>query len=333
MKNVLYVGNALSNKGKTITTIESLGDKLKEICDIKIASRHSNKFLRMLDMITLVIINRSKADYVLIDTYSTSNYYYAIIISQLSRLLRLKYIPILHGGNLESRLKRNPNLSRLVFKYAHVLVAPSNYLKQTFESYGYNNIIHIPNFIELDYYPFINREIKDIRLLWVRSFSTIYNPELAIKVLEKLKEKRFKASLTMVGPEVDGSFSEVKKLAKKKGLNVEFTGQLSKQEWIALSKNHNIFINTTNIDNTPVSVIEAMALGLPIVSTNVGGLPFLINREEGILIEPNNVTAMVQAVLKLNNNQKFKDIIVSNARRKAETFDWHIIKQKWKSLL
>ena len=68
---------------------------------------------------------------------------------------------------------------------------------------------------------------------------------------------------------------------------MNFTGKLSKQEWRDLSKDYNVFINTTNFDNTPVSVIEAMALGIPVVSTNVGGLPFLItDKVDGVLVEP-----------------------------------------------
>ena len=74
MKNVLYIGNALSNSGKTITTIETLGENLKRICTVKTASKKTNKFLRLLDMVKLVLIETVKADYVLIDTYSTQTF-------------------------------------------------------------------------------------------------------------------------------------------------------------------------------------------------------------------------------------------------------------------
>ena len=115
MKNVLYIGNALSNSGKTITTIDILGENLKEFCAVYTASKKTNKFLRLLDMIKLVLMKQFKADYVLIDTYSTTNFYYALIISQLCRILSLKYIPILHGGNLPKRLLANPKLCYLIF--------------------------------------------------------------------------------------------------------------------------------------------------------------------------------------------------------------------------
>jgi len=334
MIKILYIGNALSNKGKTSTTIETLSKHLREICSIKIASNKSNKISRVLDMIKLVLANNSKTDFVLIDTYSTTNFYYALIISQLCRFFKLKYITILHGGNLELRLKENSTLSGLIFKNAHEIVAPSNFLKTVFSSYGYSEVLFIPNTIEIENYEFKNRSINTIELLWVRSFASIYNPEQAVLVLEQLLKMNYDARLTMVGPDVDGSFAKIKDLANAKDLEVNFTGKLSQPEWIALSKKCNVFINTTNIDNTPVSVIEAMALGLPVVTTNVGGLPYLIDDyTDGLLVPPQDVKSMVSAILKLKSEDTFRFKLITRARSKVEKFDWNAVKPKWKTLL
>jgi len=334
MKNVLYVGNALSSKGKTVTPIETLSEHLKEICHVKVASRRTNIVLRLLDMIILVLKHRCWADVVLIDTYSTLNFNYAVIISGICRIFKIEYIPILHGGNLENRLKNYPKLSASLFKNAKCLVSPSKFLKLKFEDYGYSNIIYIPNCIELNNYKFQNRRIDNIKLLWVRSFSEIYNPKLAVMVFEALIAKGYNTELTMVGPDIDGSLIETEKLAKEKNLSINFTRKLTKKDWIALSQQHNIFLNTTNFDNMPVSVIEAMALGLPIVSTNVGGLTYLIDHhKEGILVDPNDSDAIVNAILQLKKDNEFKNTLVVNARTKAESFDWERVKQKWESLL
>ena len=334
MKNVLYIGNALSKNGKTSTTIDTLSEHLKEIYLVKIASKKSNKFLRLLDMIKLVLVNKSKTDIVLIDTYSTFNFYYALIISQLCRFLNLKYIPILHGGNIENRLKYSSRLSHLIFNNAYKLVAPSNFLKTIFKNYDYKDVIYIPNSIEIDKYEFKKRDIDTIKLLWLRSFSSIYNPEQAILVLEQLQKMGYNTELIMIGPDVDGSMIKVKDLAKQKNLNVKFTGKLSKPDWIKLSIDCNVFINTTNIDNTPVSVIEAMALGLPVVSTNVGGMSFLISDgSEGLLVPPKNIDAMVNAIIKLKTDETLRVELVDNARSKVENFAWKAVKPIWKSLL
>ncbi|MBV7268563.1 glycosyltransferase family 4 protein [Winogradskyella luteola] len=334
MKNVLYLGNALSQKGRALTSIETLSVRLEEFCSVKIASNKSNKVLRLLDMIWLVFSNRSKADYILIDTYSTINFYYAFIVSQLCRLFKIKYIPILHGGNLEKRLKNNPKLSSLIFKYAYKLVSPSIFLKKVFERYGYTNIQHIPNSIEIEDFEFQNRNIQTIKLLWVRSFASIYNPELAISVLEVLVQNGYEAELTMIGPDIDGLMAKIKNQVEEKNLNVNFTGKLSREAWRELSRHCNVFINTTNFDNMPVSVIEAMALGLPVVSTNVGGLPYLvIDDVDGLLVPPEDIDAMFNAIVKLKIHKNLKDKMVINARNKVELFDWKAIKPKWEMLL
>jgi glycosyltransferase involved in cell wall biosynthesis len=335
MKNLLYIGNKLSSKNKTVTTIETLGRNL-ELLTYKVtyASSYKNMVFRLFDMVLVLVLNRNKIDYVLIDTYSTLNFYFAFVISQLCRLFKLKYIPILHGGNLPSRLSKSPKLSRSIFKYAFKNIAPSNYTKISFEALGYNNIQVIPNTIEIEKYPVIEKEYNSIELLWVRSFSKLYHPKLAVSILKILKDKGYKTSLCMVGPDNDGSLLETKAFATELDLEVRFTGKLTKSEWIELSKESNYFINTTNFDNMPVSVIEAMALGFPIVSTNVGGLPNLIDQNKnGVLVNPNSEDEFASAILDLHHNKEKRDLLIKKAREKSESFDWQIVKSLWLNLL
>lgn len=283
----------------------------------------------------LTIIKLSKeVDYVLIDTYSTQNFYYAYLSSRLCQMLKLKYIPILHGGNLPNRLKRNPRLSRAIFGRAYVNVAPSEYTKSRFEALGYKNTTCIANAIEIENYPFEKKVLNVVKMLWVRSFSELYNPNLAIKILYELKQKNVESSLCMVGPENDGTLKKAKDYAKSLNLDVSFTGKLSKKEWIDLSVGCNVFLNTTNFDNMPVSVIEAMALGFPVVSTNVGGMPFLIEtNKDGVLVEPNDSDAFVNAIMDLKEKPKKTLNLTSEARRKVEAYDWSLVKLKWDAIL
>lgn len=335
MKSLLYIGNNLSESGKTETTIETLSKRLQlEGYTIFVSSNKSNKIIRLLDMLFAILKYAKKIDFVLIDTYSTSNFYYAYLCSLLCKTLNLKYIPILHGGNLPNRLTASPKLSNSIFKNAHINIAPSKYIKTAFEKQGYTNIICIPNSIDIRNYPFKLRNFKTVKLLWVRSFSEIYNPILAVKILKNLQDEAINVSLCMVGPDNDGSLQKTKDFAKALGVEVTFTGKLSKSEWISLSKDYTIFINTTNFDNMPVSVIEAMALGLPVLSTNVGGLPFLIeNNFDGILVNPNSEYEFVQAVKKVLLNPESSRKMTSNAREKAERYDWNIVKKLWISTL
>ena len=334
-KTILYIGNKLSNNGATVTSIETLGVFLEaEGFDVYTASSAENKFLRLLDMLFSVFRYSKKVSIVLIDTYSTQNFYFAVIVAKLCRLLKLPYVPILRGGNLPSRLIKNNGLSLELFNGAKVNVAPSLYLKEAFKLEGYRNLSYIPNSIDIGKYPFLLRKNIQPNLLWVRSFAEIYNPELAIQIVKELYDVGINATLTMVGPDKDGSLEKCKSLANEHKLPVSFTGKLEKNQWIDLSKSHDIFINTTNFDNTPVSVIEAMALGLPIISTNVGGIPYLIeNDTTGILVPPNDATEFVAAIYRLINDSELASQLSMNARDKVEKYDWQEVKSLWLELL
>ena len=334
-KRILYIGNKLSKHGSTTTVIETLGISLsKEGYTIIYASDKKNQIHRMIDMIFTTILNASRVDYVLIDTYSTSSFYYALLVSQLCRLFHIKYIPILHGGNLPNRITNSPFLCQLIFKNSYKNVAPSAYLLESFLSKSYTNLLFIPNTIEITNYPFLERKSIEPKLLWVRSFSSIYNPKMAIKVLFEIQKEFPKSQLCMVGPDKENMMEECKFYAKELGVSVLFTGKLSKEEWIALSKEYTVFINTTHFDNTPISVIEAMALGLPVVSTNVGGIPFFLKDEENaFLVEDNDSEHMADVIKNIFHDQNSRHTIVVNARRMVESFDWDIVKYKWFELL
>ena len=335
-KSVLYIGNYLKQPSSNPTYMQALGSFLQgEGCKVVFASSKRNQILRFLDMLWTCYEYRNQVDLVLIDTYSTLNFYYAFAVSQLCKLLGLPYIPILHGGNLEARLKKNPRLSKMLFKHAQHLVSPSQFMLRVFEHYGYSNLVFIPNSLNLEDYAFQLRKLEPpVKLLWVRSFSKIYNPTLAVTVLKRLLDEGIPAELCMVGPDADGSLETTKALAKELGVEVTFTGKLSKTDWIALSQDYSVFINTTHFDNMPVSVIEAMALGLPVVSTRVGGMPYLIEHEkDGLLVPPNTAEAFVVAIKRLLATPDLGKTIALNARVKVEQFDWTHVKWQWKQLL
>lgn len=317
------------------TTADTLPPKLRELgFDVDVVSNKRNKFFRLTDMIWTVFKNRNNATVVLIDTYSTLNFYYAVCVAALCRFYAIPYIPILHGGNLPERLAKSKKLSKTLFKKSRINISPSRYLKEQFEAQGFSNILHIPNSLELDHYPFLERKKIGYKLLWVRSFDKIYNPLLAVNVVEILLKRGKNVQLCMVGPDKDGSLSLCKQKVQEKNLPVEFTGLLPKETWISRASDFDVFINTTNFDNMPVSVMEAMALGLPVVSTLVGGIPFLIeNHKTGILVPPNNAEKFVQAIIDVVENPSSTINRSRKARDEIEKMDWEKIKKSWQSLL
>lgn len=335
MKKLLYIGNKLSSHGYTSTSIETLGSFLEaEGYTVSYASSRKNKMMRMFEMIYKTFQYSKKVDYVLIDTYSTKNFWYAFIISQLCRMLRIKYIPKLHGGNLPNRIVRSKLFSDMIFKNAYINIAPSSYLFETFKNSGYTNLKYIPNTIELKNYTQSVKEFTTPKLLWVRSFAKIYNPVMAVKVFIKIKEAFPEAKICMVGPKKDDSYLKTMKFAKKNHVEVAVTGKLSKPDWIKLSRDYNIFINTTHFDNTPISVIEAMALGLPVVSTNVGGIPYLLKHEQNaLLVEDDDAENMIQQINRIIAEPALAASLSQNGKQTVKEFDWEIVKKQWIDLL
>ena len=335
MKSILYIGNKLSKHGFSATSIETLGILLeKENFELIYASSKKNRFIRFSDMFFTTLFNARKVDYVLIDTYSTYNFWYAFVVSQICILFKKPYIPILRGGDLPNRLKSSPKFSKLIFCNSLYNVAPSTYLFNIFDNLNYPNLKLIPNTIEIGNYNFLKRNELAPKILWVRSLSVIYNPKMAIDVLAILKTSFLEAELCMVGQEKDVRIDELKEYADSLGVNVTFTGKLSKTDWIKLSENYDIFINTTHFDNTPVSLIEALALGLPVVTTNVGGIPYLVkDRETALLVNDSDSQAMANAISELIENHELAEKLALNGRKLVEHFDWQIVKNHWKEIL
>ncbi len=333
-KSILYIGNNLEKHTGYATAMGTLSNCLKrEGYTVYLSSDKKSKLLRLLDMCFSLLKHHHKVDYVIIDTFSTYSFYFSFITSQLCRILRKKYIPFLHGGNLPYRLKKSPLLSKMIFDNSYKNVAPSNYLKTAFEERDFPTG-YIPNILDIENYTFKKRERLSPKILWVRAFKHLYNPMMAIEVLLEVKKEFPNASLCMIGPEKDDSYNLVKTRIENENLesSVQLTGVMKPKDWHKKSEEFDIFINTTNFDNTPVSVMEAMALGLSIVSTNVGGLPFLIeDGKDGFLVEKNNPDSMAETIIKLIENPPIN--IIMNAKIKAESFAWSNIKPMWINLL
>ena len=332
---ILYLGNKKKNNENNPTGLDTLSIQLGSFLEIESRSDKKNRLFRLIDMIVPIIKNRKHVNYILIDTYSSKGFYFALICALFCIFFKKKYILILRGGNLEHRLKKNKHLSGFLFKKSYLNIAPSLFMQDVFKKYGYKTK-YISNNINISKYKFKHRlKISNPKILWVRSFHKIYNPLMAINVFYRVLKTYSGAELCMVGPKKDNSFEKCNKLANELGIKdrVTFTGKLDKKDWISLSKNYNIFINTTNVDNLPVTVIEVMALGLPVVSTNAGGLKYLHeNESDALLVNRNDILGMSDKIISIIENPTLSKNLSENGRIKAKCFDWEIVKKKWESL-
>ncbi|MEF1200557.1 glycosyltransferase family 4 protein [Vibrio owensii] len=332
---ILYIGNK-SRDGINPTTIDALANKLGEYCDIVTCSNKKNIMFRMIDMLYSIFKHRNSIDFVLIDTYSTSNFYYAFFCSQLCRILSLRYINILHGGSLPARIKKSKFMSSLIFKNAYKLVSPSLYLQNEFKKKGYNAIF-LPNYIDVNEYNYRFRCKSKKKLIYVRAISRTYNPIMLARAVKILISSYPEIHVDLVGPnKLDGEYEEIIKYIDDNSLQKNFTlhGFLTKEEWKKLAAECDIFINTTNVDNMPLTVIEAMALGLPIISTNVGGIPYMINDyTNGLLVEPNDHNMLADKISELFEDEVLYRKISKNVEVEIIKYDWNNIAHRWAAIL
>lgn len=333
MKTLLYLGNKLSVHGNTATAIEVLGPLLEaEGYQVRYASSKKNKVARLAEMMMAVYRYGRKSDFVLIDTYSTLNFWYAYLCARLCRRMKVRYIPILHGGNLPKRLRDTPNMSQKLFGGAFVNVAPSKYLQKVFADEGFR-VHYIPNPIDFSEFPYRERRHIGPKMLWVRSLARIYNPMMALETLKIVSQTYPDATLCMVGPDKNKLLPRLKQFAAQHQLNVTFTGRMQKSEWAELSKNYDIFLNTAKIDNAPFSLLEATSLGLFILSNNVGGIPHIFtHRKTAVLVTPGDSKAMAKAVIELIEDEVLREELHTNRAALIHRYQWDEVRQEWHNI-
>ena len=279
--------------------------------------------------------SRDNYDVAQIDVYSGAAFRWAEWVTRVVRAAQKPYILTLHGGNLPEFAKHNLSRVTRLLGSAAAVTAPSEYLANAMR-FVRSDVRIIPNPLDLELYVYHERIRLEPKLVWLRAFHRIYNPVLAVRVLAEVAAHTNDAHLTMIGPDKDGSVADVRAEAMKLGVlsRIVFTGGVAKSDvpsWLAAG---DIFLNTTTIDNAPVSVIEAMAIGLPVVTTDVGGIPYLVeNGRNAILVPPRDAKAMARAVIRLLDDPLLAKSISRNARAKAETFGWDTVQPKWQALL
>lgn len=236
---------------------------------------------------------------------------------------------------MANRMQRDPRATGMLLGHAKVNLAPSQHHFELLTRHGFETL-YVPNFLELNLYTYKLRKKATPNLLWVRSLHRIYQPLMAVRLLERLLQDYPQATLTMVGPDKDGSMAIIQKYVTEHQLTdqVRLTGLCTKSEWHALAASHDIFLNTTSIDNHPVSVIEAMALGLPVVSTNAGGLKQLLTHEvNALLSDPDQENDMLKHIYTILQNPDWCERLSNAGRTLVEDFDWEKIKRHYQEIL
>lgn len=330
------IGNYLVSPRHNKNVWQALAERLPSIgWEVHVTSTKESQILRLLDMLTTIVVNRKHFDLAQIDVFSGKAFIYAEYCARLLSIIQKPFVLTLHGGGLPVFADQHPKRVANLLSWASEVVAPSPFLQQSLGKY-HSQIKVIPNGIDISSIPYKPRKSISPNLIWVRAFHQTYNPELAVRVLSSLVTDYPNTRLTMVGPDKgDGSLQAVNSLAKKLGVvdQLIILPAVPYEEVPSLLDRADVFINTTNYDNAPRSLLEAMANGVCVVSTNVGGIPWMItNLEDGLLVPPEDELAMVNALKSLLENPEVAMRISQNARRTAERHDWSNVIPEWDTL-
>ena len=196
----------------------------------------------------------------------------------------------------------------------NILVVPSGYLKDVFNNLGYPSII-IPNTINLDKFNFRKRKKITPKILSARNLTPVYNISCVIRAFKLLRDQYSNATLTIAGdgPEKDELLSLTEKLNLQH--SVKFLGNIPNNAMSELYNQADILVNASNIDNMPVSILEAQAMGLVVVSTNPGGIPYIIeNGYTGLISEVNNDKKLGENLIEAVRDQDKSKSMITNSK-------------------
>lgn len=323
-----------ANPGWVTSQHEILAQRFAESgADVCTTSSIPSRLPRLADTLWTVGRWRRRVDVLVIAVFSGPGFWLADATSRLAKWLGIPQVLVLHGGDLPDYRRLHPLRVDACLGRADAVVAPSPYLASRVPSQ--HRIEVIPNTFDLGTIPFRKRRLLQPRLLWMRTFHLIYNPLLAIEALALLHETHPEASLTMAGQE-KGMLGDCVRRTHELGLDgsVDFPGYLDEERKRDAFAAHDLFLNTNDVDNTPVSVLEAAGAGLPVVATAVGGLPFLLeDQRSALLVPPGDPAAMAEAVRRLLDDDDLAESLSLNGHRRATESDWTSVGPKWSATL
>jgi phenylacetate-CoA ligase len=250
----------------------------------------------------------------------------------LGRLLRRGIILHYHGGAAEQFLRRWPRFSAWVLRRADAILVPSGFLAEVFRGLGWE-VVQVPNICDTGRFgPGPPRRLAP-RFIVARHLEPDYNVACGLRAFALVRKRYPEAVLTVLGG--GSEEARLKQLAEELGLggSVRFLGYVDHDQVPAIYSESSIFLNSSNCDNTPVSILEAFAAGLPVVSTKAGGIPYLVEHgTTGLLVGLDDEAGMAEQIFALLERTGLAEHLINNARDVAADYAWPRVFRKLKAV-
>lgn len=267
----------------------------------------------------------------IIHVFSSSGlnfYLFTVVPILLSRLAGIPLIINYHGGNAGAFFQNRVSLLDWSLKKNTSLVVPSGFLQDIFREFGKESFI-IPNVIKTDRFEFVKRNVFRPVIVVCRNFTPVYNVGCAIKAFDIVSKECENAKLILAG---DGpERKDLEALVQKLGLqNVQFLGNIPNEQMNAVYQSADIFLNTSRVDNMPNCILEAMACGLPVISTDVGGIPYLVtNTKTGLLAPSDDSARLAELILKVIGHENYARELVEAAYASLQHYTANSVRKNW----
>ncbi len=272
--------------------------------------------------------------YDLIHVFSAS--YFSFVLAPtpallVARLYGKKTVLNYRSGEAEDHLTRWRRSALRTIRLADQVVVPSGYLVDVFASFGLH-ARSISNFLESGRFFFRRRSPLRPLFLSNRNFEPLYNVGCILRAFALIQKRYPEARLTLAG---DGSQrTNLEKLASELGLReVLFLGRVDPTRMPALYDANHIYLNSPNIDNMPGSIIEAFTAGLPVVTTNAGGIPYIVtDGETGLIVQRGDHEGMAACAIRLLEDEAWAVKIAEKAREESRKYTWGSVRNEWLNL-
>ena len=290
------------------------------------------KFLRTvvneLTYLPLLVRELARADVVHVFSASYSSFLLAPLPAMLvARALGKPVVLNYRSGQAPDHLQRSA-VARNAIARVDLNVVPSRFLVEVFHEFGIDASI-IPNIVDLDRFQFRDRNPLRPRLVSTRNFDALYNVTTTVRAFALVQQRWPDASLTLVGG--GPQEAQLRELVDQLRLrNVTFLGRVTPGEIAQHYAENDIYIQSPNIDNMPTSVIEAFASGLPVVSTEAGGVPAILTHERhGLLAPLGDYDRLAAHVLRLLDNPVWARAMARAAFDTCQACTWPAVRDQW----